>query len=111
MRVGIEAAIASKDIDRAVKIGFDPTHVEATGITIAKAKAGKRPSFGGATSTAVSALVGGGVGKKFHVVVKGETLSGIAKKHGITLARILQLNPQKVANPNLILVGEKIRVA
>jgi LysM repeat protein len=48
---------------------------------------------------------------QFHVVVRGETLSGIARQHGITLTRILELNPHKLANPNLILVGEKIRVA
>ena len=57
------------------------------------------------------AVVSSTSAKRFHVVVRGETLSGIARKFGLTLARLLQLNPQKLANPNLILVGEKIRVA
>jgi hypothetical protein len=39
----VEAAIAAGDIDRNVKLGNDPTHVEPTGITIAQAKGGKRP--------------------------------------------------------------------
>lgn len=40
-----------------------------------------------------------------------ETLGTIAKKFSLTLARILELNPTKRANPNLIIIGEKIRVA
>jgi LysM repeat protein len=43
-------------------------------------------------------------------VKSGDTLSRIANIHGITLARILELNPHKKPNPNLVLVGEKIRV-
>jgi hypothetical protein len=39
----IDAAIAAKDWDANVKIGWDPTHVEPTGITVAEAKSGKRP--------------------------------------------------------------------
>ncbi len=39
----IDAAIASKDWDAKVKIGWDPSHIQPTDITIAQAKAGKRP--------------------------------------------------------------------
>ena len=39
----IDAAIVSKDWNANVKIGWDPTHVEVTDITVAEAKAGKRP--------------------------------------------------------------------
>ena len=46
----VEAAIAAGDIDRNVKLGNDPTHVQPTDITIAEAKAGKRP--GGASLSA-----------------------------------------------------------
>jgi hypothetical protein len=40
----INKAIAENNFSPAIKIGFDPTHIEATGVTIAEAKAGKRPS-------------------------------------------------------------------
>ena len=103
---GVEAAIAAVDLDRDVKVGFDPTHVQPAGITIAQAKAGKRPTF-----TAGAKKDGGKGPKKFHVVEPKETLSAIAKKFSLTLAQILALNPAKQENPNLIKVGEKIRVA
>jgi hypothetical protein len=106
LAAGVEAAIAARDIDRPVKIGFDPTHIQPVGITIAQAKAGKRPTFKAGASAAASPGP-----KKFHVVAKGETLGGIAKKFSLSLARILALNPNKRANPNLIVPGEKIRVA
>ncbi len=106
LAAGVEAAIAAGDIDRPVKIGFDPTHIQPVGITIAQAKAGQRPTFRAGPTPAASRGP-----RKFHVVVKGETLGGIAKKFGLTLARILDLNPQKRPNPNLISIGEKIRVA
>ena len=44
LRAGLRAAIAAKNFSPAVKIGFDPTHLEPTGITVAQAKAGKRPT-------------------------------------------------------------------
>lgn len=44
--------------------------------------------------------------RREHVVKKGETLAGIAKKYGTTYQEIASLNGIK--NPNLILVGQKI---
>jgi hypothetical protein len=41
---GLRQAIDTLDFNPLIKIGFDPTHVEVVGITIAEAKAGKRPS-------------------------------------------------------------------
>lgn len=41
---GIDAAIASQDWDANVKVGWDPTHVQPTDVTVAQAKAGKRPA-------------------------------------------------------------------
>lgn len=107
LAAGVEAAIAARDLDRPVKIGFDPTHIQPVGITIAQAKSGKRPTFKVAARAAAVAPAA----QKFHIVTSGETLGGIAKKFSLSLARILQLNPKKRANPNRILVGEKIRVA
>jgi hypothetical protein len=40
----IDAAIASQDWDVNVKVGWDPTHVQPTDVTVAEAKAGKRPT-------------------------------------------------------------------
>ena len=43
-------------------------------------------------------------------VVKGDNLTKIAKRKGITLKKLLALNPELQANPNLIRIGQKIRV-
>lgn len=45
-----------------------------------------------------------------YVVRKGDTLSGIAAKYGISLNAIEHLNPQ-IKNPNLIYPGQVIRVS
>jgi hypothetical protein len=44
MRDAIDDAIAAEDWTAQVKIGWDPLHVEPTGITVAEAKAGQRPA-------------------------------------------------------------------
>lgn len=49
-------------------------------------------------------------GEAWYTVVKGDTLWDISKRYGITLSRIIALNPQ-IKNPNLIRVGQKVRVA
>jgi spore coat assembly protein SafA len=48
-------------------------------------------------------------GAEYHTVVKGETMWGIAKKYGVTLSELVALNPQ-IKNPNLIYVGQEVRV-
>ena len=45
----------------------------------------------------------------YHIVSKGETLWGIAKRYGISLEQLLGLNPQ-ICNPNLIRPGDEVRV-
>lgn len=45
---------------------------------------------------------------KYHKVQPGDTLSGIAQQFGTTVDRLVQLN--RIANKNLIYVGQKIRV-
>ena len=42
-------------------------------------------------------------------VKKGDTLSAIAKREGTTVDKIMELNPN-IKNPNLILVGENLKV-
>jgi hypothetical protein len=39
----IDAAIASQDWGANLKIGWDPTHIQPVGITVAEAKSGGRP--------------------------------------------------------------------
>lgn len=43
LRDGIDTAIAAQDWEADVKIGWDPLHVEPTGVTVAEAEAGGRP--------------------------------------------------------------------
>lgn len=66
LKAGVEAAIAAKDIDRAVKVGFDPTHLQPVGITIAQVKSGKRPMFKPKPQRGTSGA------KRFHVVKQGK---------------------------------------
>lgn len=44
-----------------------------------------------------------------YIVKSGDSLSGIATAHGLSLDRIKQLNPQ-IANPNLIYPGEAVHL-
>lgn len=46
--------------------------------------------------------------KVYHTVQRGETLSGIAKKYGTNYLKLATLNG--IVNPNIIYVGQKIRV-
>ena len=49
-------------------------------------------------------------GRVWHTVQRGETMWGIARDNGLSLTQLIALNPQ-IKNPNLILVGEKVRLA
>jgi hypothetical protein len=44
LKSGLQQAIQNLTFGPQVKIGFDPTHIEVTGITIAQARAGTRPA-------------------------------------------------------------------
>ena len=45
----------------------------------------------------------------WHTVRRGESLWSIAVQYGLSLSTIISLNPQ-IKNPNLIYVGQKVRV-
>ena len=47
--------------------------------------------------------------EEYYIVKKGDTLGSIARKYNIALNKLLGLNPD-IKNPNLIHVGDKIRV-
>lgn len=63
----------------------------------------KRVSSSGGQS-AVAAAPG------YHTVVQGDTLWELARKYGVEFSQLLKLNPG-IKNPNLIRVGEKVRVS
>ncbi len=53
----------------------------------------------------------GGTGPAvWHTVVRGDTLWELARRYGLSLEKLIALNPQ-IKNPNLIRVGEKVRVS
>lgn len=45
-----------------------------------------------------------------HIVRQGETLGKIARANGITLAKLLEANPQFRDNPDLVRVGEIVNI-
>ena len=51
----------------------------------------------------------GGSAPLYHRVVKGDTLWAIANTYGVGLSELIALNPQ-IKNPNLIRVGDEVRV-
>ncbi|MDA8203677.1 MAG: LysM peptidoglycan-binding domain-containing protein [Chloroflexi bacterium] len=44
-----------------------------------------------------------------YVVVQGDTLSGIAAKHGLTVDQLLKANPQ-IKNPNTLAIGDRVTI-
>ena len=46
---------------------------------------------------------------EWYTVVKGDTLWGLSRRYGVALSQIISLNPQ-IRNPNLIYVGQKVRI-
>ena len=62
-----------------------------------------------ATSNTFTVGTAPATGSKEYVVVSGDSLRKIADRFDTTVAAILVLNP-KIANPNLILVGQRINL-
>ena len=48
-------------------------------------------------------------GAAYHTVAQGQTMWGLAQRYGVGLGELIALNPQ-LKNPNLIQVGQRIRV-
>lgn len=66
---------------------------------------GQTNEYSGTVETGPAA----GQEKVYHRVVKGDTLWALAQTYGISLAELIGLNPQ-IKNPNLIYVGDEVRV-
>ena len=62
----------------------------------------------GAGTTTVVPTEKGNASETVYTVKKGDTLSGIAAKYGTTYQKIAEYNG--IANPNIISVGQKIRI-
>lgn len=72
-------------------------------------KYASKATGGSATSAAPASPVPAPVtGETVYTVVKGDTLSRIAKKYGTTTAKLAEYN--RIANPNIITVGQKIKI-
>ena len=65
----------------------------------------KKPAAAAAAAPTAPAQTEGA----YHTMVQGETLWAVAQAWGITLGRLLELNPQ-IKNPNTVAAGEKVRV-
>ena len=64
---------------------------------------------GASTTTTTKPSTSTGTGSEtVYVVKKGDTLSAIAKKYGTTYQKLAQYNG--IANPNIISIGQKIRI-
>lgn len=60
------------------------------------------------TNSTVNGQETRGTGSITYTVRRGNTLSGIAKAYGVTVAHIVELN--NISNPNLIYPGQKLRI-
>lgn len=59
--------------------------------------------------TAAAHPAGEGSGAEYYTAVSGDCMWNIATSRGMTLAQLLALNPQ-VKNPNILMVGDVLRV-
>ena len=53
--------------------------------------------------------VQGQQGGQWHTVVRGDTLWALSVRYGVALEKLIELNPD-IRNPNLIYVGQKVRI-
>ena len=82
----------------------------ATGLTAVTVSNQTASADGGSVSDrASSGSTAPASQKEWYTVVKGDTLWGISRRYGMTLNRIISLNPQ-ISNPNLIYPGQKVRI-
>ncbi|MGG3893190.1 LysM peptidoglycan-binding domain-containing protein [Geobacillus stearothermophilus] len=87
----------------------DYPHFQYTfGLSLADLRAGKRPPQQVIKPTSAVEAVRSKPTPQTYTVQKGDTLSKIAKKYNTTVDALQKLN--RIRNPNLIRVGQKLRV-
>lgn len=87
----------------------DYPHFQYTfGLSLADLRAGKRPPQQVIKPTSAVEAVRSKPTPQTYTVQKGDTLSKIAKKYNTTVDALQKLN--NIKNPNLIRVGQKLRV-
>ena len=50
------------------------------------------------------------IGYREHLVKKGDTLTKIARKHKVTVDRLVRANAHEIADPDLIHPGQVVRI-
>ena len=45
-----------------------------------------------------------------YIIKSGDTLSKVARRHGLTLTALLSANPRYRANPNVVAVGDELKI-
>lgn len=63
---------------------------------------------GGLLMGGILGVTSGSWARVSYTVQLGDTLTGIARRHGVTLEQMLQANPSLRNDPDLILVGQKL---
>ncbi|MED5043304.1 LysM peptidoglycan-binding domain-containing protein, partial [Geobacillus stearothermophilus] len=87
----------------------DYPHFQYTfGLSLADLRTGKRPPQQVIKPTSAVEAVRSKPTPQTYTVQKGDTLSKIAKKYNTTVDALQKLN--RIRNPNLIRVGQKLRV-
>ena len=85
--------------------------LDSTTELTAVSASGRGPAEGGSVSGsgAASGAASAAAQEEWYTVVKGDTLWGLSMRYGVALSQLIALNPQ-ISNPNLIYVGQKVRV-
>lgn len=133
-RLRVTGQVASATVATAAAAPAPKIHVVARGETltgiarlygstvaaIAKANGISRPSFirvgqritipgaASAPATVAAAPAAAAPAPKIHVVARGETLTGIARKYGSTVAAIAKANG--IAKPSFLRVGQRLTI-
>ena len=73
----------------------------ATGLTAVAVDSGKTAAADGSTAAAAQG--------EWYTVVKGDTLWGLSRRYEVPLDQLIALNPD-IRSPNLIYVGQRVRI-
>jgi LysM repeat protein len=101
VRATIEAMPTATPYPTYTPVPPAPTYTASTGVNT------PRPTH---TTTAVPITPGSQPGAAFrtHIVVAGDTLSGIAKEYGTTVEAIMAVN--EISDPELIVIGQVLSI-